>query len=118
MKAAAKFGGVLVLLGLIVVATAAPEKRLDKERLDKTTFIVKTEKVLAPLIPVTLEVELLERGKEGSNVLAKGDVLQCKPFTRVSRVIATDKTAHVVHQMALECADGQIWIVKGILFEK
>jgi hypothetical protein len=73
--------------------------------------------VLQPMLPVQLEVEVVERGPDGS-VAAQGDVITCRAFRRVRNVVELEnKAPMVVGELALDCG-GRIYVVKGVLFSK
>lgn len=108
------------IVALLLLAAAASCVADEAERV---TFLVKIAPsgavMLHPMRPVQLIVEPQGKGPVGTNVLAKGDVLHCKPFRQLKDVGVhpEGKEAVLVHVVALECGQGRTYVVRGVNFE-
>lgn len=68
--------------------------------------------VVQPMTPMILAVER----QEDAPVLAKGEVMTCKPFQRHVKVVEVGGATAVIHETVLDCK-GKKYAVRGIGFE-
>lgn len=108
---------------IVAVLTLAAAAACLAQGDERVTFIVKVSPegrtLLHPMRPIQLHVEQTSKGPEGMNVLAKGDVLHCKPYKQLKDVGVNPEagTATLVHIVALECGQGRTYAVRGFNFE-